>query len=61
MKDFFSYLIIILSIFNFALAFIILYFIKDHFKLKYEVKKLKHDIRCIEEEHGIFKGSEKGN
>ena len=57
MKDFFSYLIIILSIFNFA--FIILYFIKDHFKLKYEVKQLKHDIRSLEEDHGIFKGSEK--
>lgn len=37
-------------------AFIILFIISE---LKLEIKQLKHDIRSLEEEHGIFKNSEK--
>ena len=36
-------------------------FIHDYFELKWEVKHLKDNIRSIEEDHGIYKGSEKEN
>lgn len=34
-------------------------FFCDYFKLKFKVYQLEHDIRCLEEDHGTFKGSEK--
>lgn len=34
-------------------------FLNDYFKLKQEVKQLKRNVVSLEEEHGVFKGSEK--
>ena len=37
------------------------YLLIDHLKLKRTVEQLKQNIRNLEEDHNIFKGSEKEN
>ena len=51
------FMIMFLPICGFFGAFY--YLLMDHLKLKRTVFQLKDNIRSLEEDHGIFKGSEK--
>ena len=58
MKDYLVYIIFILIIMC-GFVYANYYFLIDYLKLKRTVFQLKDNLRSIEEDHGIFKGSEK--